>query len=179
MGTFSNMPTHSITTRWSDQLLMPWSHQTFRPVPTVKLLGIMFRIDVGPPLFTLLQPEMPTDGARSCRCDQPLSPHLRFCVPLWHGILAKKSTERRLLGEGVCFGAVHKKYSKCSVNAYLNYYTNPSHTWYGLNGWPAVTLNNNNGTNVRTRLCVMVQVILYDHQLCQEYHNQAFRIQLD
>ena len=117
---------------------MPWSHQTFRPVPAVKILEIMLRnrcwpttfctittedvdgwcvnwlvwstpqcpmrsellgksnhitpfnlwpstfnfwfepwdcwgLDSGPPLFTLLQPEMPTDGVWIGWCDQPLS----------------------------------------------------------------------------------------------------------
>ena len=43
--------------------LMPPSHQTLRPVPTMKLLGIMSKtVDVGPPLPTILQPEMLTDG---------------------------------------------------------------------------------------------------------------------
>ena len=31
------------------------------------------KINVGPPLFTLLQPEMPTYGVKTSRCDQPLS----------------------------------------------------------------------------------------------------------
>ena len=35
-------------------MLMPQSHQPFRPVPAVKLLGLCWEIDVGPPLFTLL-----------------------------------------------------------------------------------------------------------------------------
>ena len=33
--------------------------------------GLCLGIDVGPPLFTLLQPEMPTDGVWTGRCDQP------------------------------------------------------------------------------------------------------------
>ena len=58
-------------------LLVPWSlrpcaHQTFRMVLAVSLSGLCWRIDVGRPLFTLLQPEMLMDGARSGRCDQPL-----------------------------------------------------------------------------------------------------------
>jgi hypothetical protein len=61
-------------------LLMARSHQTFHLVLAVKLLGIMLRIDVGPPLFTLLQPKMPTDGVRTDRCDQPLC-----CVSMFHG----------------------------------------------------------------------------------------------
>ena len=48
--------------------LTPRSHQDLHPVPTVKSL----RQDVGPPLFTLLQPKMPTDGAKIGRCDHPL-----------------------------------------------------------------------------------------------------------
>ena len=52
--------------------LMPLSHKCFRIVPAMKLLGTVFGgIDGGPPLFTLLQPEMPTAGARSGRPDQP------------------------------------------------------------------------------------------------------------
>ena len=53
--------------------LMPRSHQTFRMVLAVKLPGLCWEIDVGPPLLALLQPEMLTDGARSGWCDQPLS----------------------------------------------------------------------------------------------------------
>jgi hypothetical protein len=34
--------------------------------------GLCSEIDIGPPFFILLQPEMPTDGARSVQCDQPL-----------------------------------------------------------------------------------------------------------
>ena len=42
------------------------SHKCFRIVPAMKLLGTVFGgIDGGPPLFTLLQPEMPTTGARN------------------------------------------------------------------------------------------------------------------
>jgi hypothetical protein len=36
-------------------------------------MGIMYKIDVGPPLFTLLQSEMLTYGARSGWCNQPLT----------------------------------------------------------------------------------------------------------
>ena len=39
--------------------LMPRSHQTFRSVLAVKLLGIM--------------PKMPTDGVGTARCDRPLT----------------------------------------------------------------------------------------------------------
>ena len=49
------------------------SHQRFHPVLAVKLMGIMVRNKCWPPFFTLLQPEMPTDGARSGQCDQPIS----------------------------------------------------------------------------------------------------------
>ena len=35
--------------------------------------GVCWEIDVSPPLSTLLQPEMLTDGARSGQCDKPLS----------------------------------------------------------------------------------------------------------
>ena len=34
--------------------------------------GLCWELDVGPPLFTLLQPEMPTDGVWTSWCDQPL-----------------------------------------------------------------------------------------------------------
>ena len=34
--------------------------------------GLCSNIDVGPPLFTLLQPEMPTDGVWTSWCDRPL-----------------------------------------------------------------------------------------------------------
>ena len=49
----------------------------------------MFKIDVGPPLFTLLQPEISTDGVRIGWCDQPLSGSPRptkfykDCVEVW------------------------------------------------------------------------------------------------
>ena len=39
--------------------------------------GLCSRIDVGPPVFTLLQHEMPTDGVWTDQCDQPLSLQLR------------------------------------------------------------------------------------------------------
>jgi hypothetical protein len=52
----------------------PQPHQTFRPVLAVKLLGDHVQeIDIGQPLFTLLQPEMLTNAAISGWCDQPLS----------------------------------------------------------------------------------------------------------
>ena len=38
----------------------------------------------GPPLFTLLQPEMPTDGVRTDRCDQPLTVAASCCIASWH-----------------------------------------------------------------------------------------------
>ena len=39
-----------------------------------EIVGVRLRseIDVGPPLFTSSQSEMPTDGVRIGRCDQPL-----------------------------------------------------------------------------------------------------------
>ena len=52
--------------------LMTRSHQTFHPVPP-NCWGLCSKTNVGPPLFTLLQPEMLTNGARSDWCDQPLS----------------------------------------------------------------------------------------------------------
>ena len=54
---------------------MPRSHQTFRPVLAVNLLGdYVEEYMFGPPLFTLVvQPKMPKDGVRTDRCDQPLS----------------------------------------------------------------------------------------------------------
>ena len=59
---------------------MPRSHGTFHPVPSVKLLGLCFEIlDVGPPLFTSLQPERPTNGVKTGRCDRPLSLKLIAC----------------------------------------------------------------------------------------------------
>ena len=45
----------------------------FRLAPTVKLLGFCSIIDDGPPLFTILQAEMPMDGVRIGRCDQTLN----------------------------------------------------------------------------------------------------------
>ena len=43
--------------------------------------GLCSEIGVGPPLFTMLQPEMLTDGVKSGRCDQPLMlwSHQTFC----------------------------------------------------------------------------------------------------
>ena len=41
------------------------SHQTFRPVPAMKLVGDYDeKIDVGLPLLTLLRLEMSTDGIK-------------------------------------------------------------------------------------------------------------------
>ena len=51
---------------------MPQSHQAFHPVPTVKSLGILFIINVGPSIFTLLQPEMPMVGVNTGWCNQIL-----------------------------------------------------------------------------------------------------------
>jgi hypothetical protein len=36
-------------------------------------MGLCSEVDVGPPLFILLQSEMLTDGARSGWCEQPLT----------------------------------------------------------------------------------------------------------
>ena len=55
--------------------IMPRAHLTFRPLPTVKLLETISEIDVGPPLFTLLQLKVSTDGVNlACPCDRPLRP---------------------------------------------------------------------------------------------------------
>ena len=40
-------------------------------------------IDVGPPPFTLLQPEMPTDGVWTGQCDQPLKESSPLMMFLW------------------------------------------------------------------------------------------------
>ena len=37
---------------------MPQLHQNFRLLPTVKVLGLCWKIEDGPPFFTLLPPEM-------------------------------------------------------------------------------------------------------------------------
>ena len=58
---------------WCDHPLTPQSHQIFCPVLAMKLLRIMLEIDVGPPLFTLLHPEMMTNATKSGWCDQPLN----------------------------------------------------------------------------------------------------------
>ena len=68
--------------------LRPWSHQTFRLVLAVKFMGITLRNKCWPPpLFTLVQPEMPTYGASNGRCDQPLTiannrRHYLTCIPI-------------------------------------------------------------------------------------------------
>ena len=46
----------------SSPTLMPWSHQTFYSVPSMKLLKIMLKNRCWPSLFTLLLSEMSTDG---------------------------------------------------------------------------------------------------------------------
>ena len=67
-----------------DKPLTSWSLQTLHPVPALKLLGLCSELDVGPPLFTLLQSEMQMDGAKSdCWCDQPLTKekiNLSMCI---------------------------------------------------------------------------------------------------
>ena len=40
-------------------------------------------MDVGAPFYTLLQPEMPTDGVGTGRCDQPLRANLEVGVQFW------------------------------------------------------------------------------------------------
>ena len=40
-------------------------------------------INIGPPLSTLLQPKMPTNGVKTDRCDQPLSPKEREDVRVY------------------------------------------------------------------------------------------------
>ena len=58
---------------------MSRSRQTFRPVPAVQLLGIMLRNRHWPTTFhtIILQPEMPTDGVKTERCDHPLGRQIR------------------------------------------------------------------------------------------------------
>ena len=51
---------------------MPRSHQAFRSVLAMKLLGIMLRIGDGQPLFSLLPSKMPTDGVETAQGDRPL-----------------------------------------------------------------------------------------------------------
>ena len=63
-----------------DRSLMLRSHRTFFPSVQFELWncwGLCSYIDVVvPPLFTLLRPEVSTDGVKSDRCDQPLTPAL-------------------------------------------------------------------------------------------------------
>ena len=62
-------------------LHLPMAHESHAPItpnfPSSSSRGncwkLCWEVDVGSPLFTLLRPEMPTDGARNDRCDQPLS----------------------------------------------------------------------------------------------------------
>ena len=56
------IPYQALKAGWT---LMPRSHQIYHSDPPVKLLGIMLEIDVGPPLSTLLRPEMLTNGVRT------------------------------------------------------------------------------------------------------------------
>ena len=60
-------------------LLMPRSHQTFHPVPAVKLLRIMLRNRCWPTTFHTITLEMPMGGARGGRCDQPLRSNAMLC----------------------------------------------------------------------------------------------------
>jgi hypothetical protein len=57
-GTCASCPDHTKLSVWL-QLWNCW--------------GLCFNLDVGRPLFTLLQTEMPTDGVSTGRCDQPLT----------------------------------------------------------------------------------------------------------
>jgi hypothetical protein len=51
--------------------------------------GLCSEIDVGPPLFTLLRPEMPTDGVWTGWCDQPLSQsHYPNPLSIWPLLLS-------------------------------------------------------------------------------------------
>jgi hypothetical protein len=78
--------------------LVSRSNQTFRLVPTVKLLGIMLRIRCCSTTFHIVWSEVPTDGAKSGWCDQPLgSPprstlneHGPGCKPLIHVLKPSK-----------------------------------------------------------------------------------------
>ena len=75
------MPTDGVWTGQRDQPSMPWSHQTFRLVPTVKLIGIMSKNGCWPTTFCTI-----TTGDANGRCqkwprDQPLRPqsHQTLC----------------------------------------------------------------------------------------------------
>ena len=72
------MPCHASQHMLNTYYLMPRSHQTFRPVLAVKLLGIMFKNW----LFTLLQSDLLTNGVWIGRCDQRLTHLLNFCIAL-------------------------------------------------------------------------------------------------
>jgi hypothetical protein len=61
---------HAATSR-----VVPRSHQTFYLGSNYEIAGdYVSKIDVGPPLFTLLEPEMSTDDVKTGRCDQPIMP---------------------------------------------------------------------------------------------------------
>jgi hypothetical protein len=81
--------------------LMPQSHQTLRLVPTVKLvpivklLRIMFRTRCWPTTFTLLQPEMLTDGVLTGWCDQPLPLPKTMVVKPIHPPPKKKKKKKK------------------------------------------------------------------------------------
>ena len=51
---------------------MPQSHQTFRSIQAVKLLGIMSRNRWWPIIFSTITPEMSIDGVGTAWCDRPL-----------------------------------------------------------------------------------------------------------
>ena len=82
------MPTDGVITGWCDRPLMPRSHQTFFiRFQLWNCWGLCLQLDVGPPLFTLLQPEIPTYGVGTDRCDRPLMPRPHQTL---HSVLAVK-----------------------------------------------------------------------------------------
>ena len=52
--------------------LMSRSHHSFCPVPTMQLLGIMFKIRSWSTTFHIITVGGAEDGVRIGRCDQPL-----------------------------------------------------------------------------------------------------------
>ena len=96
------MPTDDVGAAQCDRPLMPRSHETFRSVLTVKLLGIMLGNRRWPTTFLTITAQMPTDGLGTAPCDQPSTrlvirfiiiglpgndycPWLRLCIRLWWG----------------------------------------------------------------------------------------------
>ena len=66
------------------ELQLPTAHALITPNfpsgSSCEIVGdYVEKINVGPPLFTLLQPKMPTDGVRTDWCDQPLNQHNHTC----------------------------------------------------------------------------------------------------